>query len=110
MAWNQGGYTGDQRTQAAQMARKDIEKSWGGTAYTRVTKLGDRGGGLISHLGVQVALVKQRHYDWTVSMFNPWVNDDGEFVSASGSGVGTGFATEADAIAVAKALVKADWS
>jgi len=107
MAWNQDGRTGDQRTQAAQMARKDIEKTWGGTAYTRVT---DPLPDLIPNLNVQVALVRQRHHDWTVSMFNPWVTDDGKFVRASGSGVGTGFATEADATSVAKALIKATWS
>ena len=110
MAWNQDGYTGDKRTQAAQMAKEDVEKIWGGTAYVRVTTRRSGTGELIADLGVQVALVEQDAYYWTVSMFNPWVTEDGELVSASGSGVGTGFPTEADAVAVAKALVKADWS
>ena len=107
MAWNQDGNAATMRQLAAQMAKDYIEKTWGGTAYIRVI---DPLPDLIPNLNVQVALVKQRHYDWTVSMFNPWVTEDGKFVSASGSGVGTGFATEADAVAVAKALVKADWS
>ena len=110
MAWQYDGNAGSKRQQAAQMAKDDIEESWGGTAYTRVTKRGNGAGGLISHLGVQVALVNQRHYDWTVSMFNPWVTEDGKFVRASGSGVGTGFPPEADATSVAKALIKANWS
>ena len=108
MAWNQDGYTGDKRTQAAQMAKDDIEKSWGGTAYTRVT---DPLPDLIPNLNVQVALVRRKTYGWTVTTLFPWVTEDGELVpDNAGSGVGTGFATEADAVAVAQALVKADWS
>ena len=108
MAWNQDGYTGDKRTQAAQMAKDDIEKTWGGTAYTRVT---DPLPDLIPNLNVQVALVRRKTYGWTVTTLFPWVTEDGELVpDNAGSGVGTGFATEADAVAVAQALVKADWS
>ena len=108
MAWNQDGYTGDQRTQAAQMAKDHIEESWGGTAYTRVI---DPRPDLVFSLNVQVALVRRRAYSWTVTTILPWVTEDGELVpDNAGSGVGPGFATEADAVAVAKALVKADWS
>ena len=103
MTWNTRN--GDKIQQAAQIAKNDIEKTWNGTAYARtVRKRGE------TNLGVQVALVKKRHYDWTVSTFHPWLTDAGEYVSSSGSGIGTGFATEADAVAVAKAVIKADWS
>ena len=108
MAWQYDGNAGSKRQQAAQMARKDIEKTWGGTAYTRVI---DPRPDLVFSLNVQVALVRRRAYSWTVTTILPWVTEDGELVpDNAGSGVGTGFATEADAVAVAKALVKADWS
>ena len=110
MAWNQDGRTGDKRTQAAQMAKDDIEKSWGGTAYTRVIKKRTGRGDLIADLGVQVALVEQENYHWTVSVFNPWVTEDGKLMRNGGSGVGKGLATEADATSVAKALIKINWS
>ena len=101
MAWNQDG---DQRQQAAQMAKDDIEKR-GGTAYIRVIDSPSY------DLNVQVARVQWRRYGWVVTTYNAWVTEDGELEgNKSGSGVGTGFATEADAVAVAQALVKADWS
>ena len=103
MTWNTRN--GDKIQQAAQIAQNDIEKSWGGTAYARtVRKRGE------TNLSVQAAHVKQENYGWTVSTFHPWFTDAGEYVSSSGSGIGTGFATEADAVAVAKAVIKADWS
>jgi hypothetical protein len=104
MAWNQDGRTGDKRTQAAQMAKDDMEKG-GGAAYIRVTDSPSY------DLNVQVARVQWRTYGWTVTTYDAWVTDDGELEgNKSGSGVGTSFATEADAVAVAQALVKADWS
>jgi len=109
MAWNQDGRTGDQRTQAAQMAKDDIEKG-GGAAYIRVTDSPSYPA-TPDDLEVQVARVQRRRYGWTVTTYNAWVTAEGELEgNNSGSGVGTGFATEADAVAVAKALVKADWS
>ena len=108
MAWNQDGRTGDQRTQAAQMAKDYIEKTWGGTVYTRVI---DPRPDLVPSLNVQVALVRRKTYGWTVTTILPWVTEDGELVpDNAGSGVGTGFATEADATSVAQALIKASWS
>jgi hypothetical protein len=112
---------------AARIAKNDIEKTWGGTAYTRVTKLrdgaswggtaytrvtkqGDGPTGMEALQGVQVALVKQRHHDWEVTIFHPWFTDMGEYMSSSGSGIGTGFASEADAVAVARAVIKANWN
>ena len=109
MAWNQDGRTGDQRTQAAQMAKDDIEKG-GGAAYIRVTDSPSYPA-TSDDLEVQVARVQRRTRSWTVTTYNAWVTAEGELEgNKSGSGVGTGFATEADAVAVAKALVKADWS
>ena len=108
MAWQYDGNAGSKRQQAAQMAKDDIEKR-GGTAYTRVT---DPLPDLIPNLGVQVARVAQDgyayHRAWEVTTYNPWVTKDGELERASGWGVGPKFKTEADAVAVAKALVKAN--
>jgi len=109
MAWNTRD--GDDKIQlAARIAKNDIEKTWGGTAYTRVTKRGDGPPGVIAVQGVQVALVHQKSYGWTVTTFHPWFTVTGEYMSSSGSGIGNGFATEADAVAVARAVIKADWS
>jgi hypothetical protein len=110
MTWNTRD-GGDKIQQAAQMAKDDIEKR-GGTAYTRVT---DPLPDLIPNLGVQVAVVAPisdytYHRAWEVTTYNPWVTEDGELERASGWGVGPKFKTEADAVAVAKALIKADWS
>jgi hypothetical protein len=95
---------------AARIAKNDIEKTFGGMAYTRVTKRGDGPTGVIAVQGVQVALVHQKSYGWTVSTFHPWFTATGEYVESSGSGIGNGFATKADAVAVAKAVIKADWN
>jgi len=109
MAWQYDGNAGSFQQQAAQMAKDDIEKG-GGAAYIRVTDSPSYPA-TPDDLNVQVARVQRRTYGWTVTTYNAWVTAEGELEgNNSGSGVGTGFATEADAVAVAKALIKADWS